>query len=118
MHGGVMLVQEKIGERQDIFSPLAQRGNINANMAEAMIQIAAELASPHGLFQVLVGCGDNSSIHSDLSHAAQPEIGHTIEDTQQLHLHFGLEFPDFIEKQCSCVCELEQPLFLALRPAE
>ena len=61
-----------MAEQQGNFrGPLAQRGHIDREHVEAVVQILAEAARFHGFLNFHVGCGEHAHIHLDQLAAAQ-----------------------------------------------
>src|SRR5215472_7137180 len=110
--------QEMLRESDDVFRTLPQRRNTKLELAEAVEQILAKSALLHRGFEVLIGGSNNSNIDLDLAVSAQTVKRLAIEDAQQLHLRLQLQFADFIEKQRSPICQLEQPGLGAVSAAE
>ena len=59
---GVEFSQEVVGQQGDVLGPLAQGGDDDFQHAEAEIEVAAENALDHRLFQVAIGGGDHADI--------------------------------------------------------
>ena len=61
------LVEERVGQLEDVVEPLAQRRQRDLEDAEPVVEVLAELAAPHRGVQVAVGRGD----HADVGVAAR-----------------------------------------------
>jgi len=60
LHG--KLLEEVIGEQDDVFSAVAQGRNLDGDDAEAVVEVLAELAILHELEKILIGGGDDADI--------------------------------------------------------
>ncbi len=102
--GEIMLKQQG-----NIPGSLAERGQVDGHDIQPVIQILAELALVHHLFEVAVGGRDQPHIHLQRiapSHTLEAPL---LEDTQDLDLDGGINFPDLIQKQRAAIGQLEAP---------
>ena len=59
----VVLAYEVLCEREHVLAPLAQRGQLDGDDREAVVEVFAEGALPDGLLEVDVGGGDDAHVH-------------------------------------------------------
>src|SRR5271166_6066092 len=111
-------VQEISGQHGDVVWALAQRWNAQVKLADAMKQVFAEAAFLHCGFEILIGGGDHTHIHFDLTIASQPVVGLAIEKAQELDLNMSRQFADFVEKERAFIRHFEQAGFAGIRSAE
>ena len=104
------LLQEVVGEQQDVGLALAQRRHEDREHVQAIVEILAEIAGGDGLFEVLVGGGDEPHVRRDRLGAAQPLELALLQDPQQLHLRGEVELADFVEKERAAFRQFEASL--------
>ena len=59
----IVVIQEMLGQWDDIIFPLPQRRNMDRYDIQPVIQIFPKALLPHHLLQVAVGGGDDPDIH-------------------------------------------------------
>src|SRR5690606_7205523 len=96
--------EEQLGEADDVFAALAQRGHLDGSAGEAIEQILAEAALGDFATQVAVGGCDHANV--DLPHlrglADAGELA-SLEHAQQLDLQLERELADLVEKERAAV---------------
>ena len=93
-----------------IVAPLPQRGELQVQHVQAVVQVLPE-AALHGLLQqVLVGGGDDAHVHRDHPAAAHPADLLLLQDPQQLHLGLPGDLADLVQKQGAAVGQFEHAL--------
>ncbi|EWS64721.1 hypothetical protein Y695_02031 [Hydrogenophaga sp. T4] len=97
------LLQEEAREHGHVFTPLAQRGQAQADHIEAVEQVLAEHAFLDPLLQVLVRGGDHTHVGTHravAAHAVEMAVG---EHAQQARLQVKRHVTDFVEKQRAAI---------------
>ena len=84
---------------RDLLAPLAQRRDVDADHAEAVVQVLAELAFGDALFEVGVGGGDHAHVDALRPRLADRHDLALLEEAQQLRLHVERQVADFVEEQ-------------------
>ena len=74
---------------------------------EAEVEVAAELALGHVLFEVAVGGGDHADVDFDRLVAADALEGVAFQDAEELGLGGGVHLADFVEHEGAFVGLLE-----------
>ena len=109
---------EVAGVFRDVFAPLAQGGQLDAEDREPEIEVFAEVSGGDLLFEVAVRGGDDPQVDFRRAGLADLDEFAAFEHAQQLGLQFDGHFSDFVEKQRSLVGLFEQPLFVLRRTRE
>ena len=104
------LLQEMIGEQQDVGLPLAQRRHEDREDVQSVVEILAEGAVGHRRFEDLVGRGDQADVRLDRLGAAEALELARLQHPQQLHLRLQVDVADFVEKQRAALGQLEAAL--------
>src|ERR1700678_3974930 len=112
------LADEVFDQRPDILTALAQGRYENGKDVEAVVQIAAKLASFYTLQEVPVGRRQQAKIHLQSLPAAQPFELSILQHAQQLGLQTQRSLGDFIQKQRAPVGQLDAPEFPCDRSGE
>ena len=86
-------------QQGNVFAPLAQRGQVNLNHVEAVIEVLSESLLSHFLRQVFVGGSDDSHFGFDFLSASQAIEAALLQHAQQIGLQFGRDIADFIEEK-------------------
>ena len=104
---GVELLQEVVGQLGDVLRAFAQGGNDDLQHAEPEVEVAAESALGHVLFQVAVRGGDHPHVDLDRLAAADALEGMPFQHAEELGLDAGAHLADFVEHQRALVGGLE-----------
>ena len=108
-----------IGEQvRDVLGARAQRGQLDANDVQAVIQVLAEQAAHHPLLQVLVARGDDAHVDADRGLAPDTVELALGEHPQQAGLQRRRHVADLVQEQRAAVGLLEAPAALRVRPGE
>src|SRR5439155_14179883 len=83
--------QEERAEVRNLFAPLAQRRDMNADDAQAVEQIFAERSFRDALLEVGVGRGHDADVDPDGPRLAYRQDFSLLEESQQLRLHVERE---------------------------
>ena len=83
----------------DLLAPLAQRRHVDADHAETIEQVLAELAVGHALFEIGVGGGDDADVDALGPRVADRQDLALLEEPQQLRLHVERQVADLVEEQ-------------------
>ena len=113
-----VLLEEVIGEQQDVGLPLAQRRHENREDVQPVVQILAERAGRDRLLEVLVGRRDQPHVRLDRLGAAEPLELPLLQHAQQLDLRRQVDVADLVEKQRAAFGQLEPALLARLRAGE
>ncbi len=105
-------------EQRDVFDAFAQRRHTDWKHVEPVVQILAEGAGDHQLFEIPVRRGNDARVHRDHLRAAESFEAPLLEDAQQLDLHFRREIADFVEKDRRVIGDFESPDLAGQRPGE
>src|SRR5260370_2008366 len=89
---------EVLREFHDFSRAVAQRGDLQLDHVEAIVQIFAEAFFLEQLIEMLIGRGDYSRIDLDCLRAADPFEGPLLQEAQQLGLHHRSQVADFVEQ--------------------
>src|SRR6202041_757963 len=82
----IVLRQKIPRQGGDVFHPRAQRWNLEGDLAQPVIQIAAKPAVRDARVQVLIGGGHHADVHGDLLRSAEPVVRDAVQYSKQLHL--------------------------------
>ena len=84
---------------RNLLTPLAQRGHVDSNHAEAVVEILPELALRHALFEVGIGGGQDPHVHALRPRLADRHDFALFEKAEQLGLDVERQVADFIQEQ-------------------
>ena len=101
------LLDEVLGQGQDVARPLAQRRQAQVHDVQAVEQVLAERPVAHGLGQVAVGGGQDADVDLHRLGAADPVDLALLDGAQQLGLQAAVHLADFVEQQGAAVGLLE-----------
>ena len=93
------LAQEVGGQKRDVASPLTQRGQVDAEPRQTVVEILTEGPPPRFAFQIAQRHGDDPHPDVDLApppHAAEPS---GLQHPQQLRLQIEGQLADLVEDQ-------------------
>ena len=100
-------VQEILGQLGNVFGPLAERGHDDLQHVQPEVQVAAERAFGHVLFQVAVRGGDHAHVDLDRVAAADALERMAFQHAEELGLRAWAHLADFVEHQRALVGRLE-----------
>jgi hypothetical protein len=87
------LLEERVGQLEDVFEALAQRRQRDLEHAKPVIQILAELAALHRGSEITVGRRDHTNVRVQDPRAAEPHELALLEHAKQLRLTVGIISP-------------------------
>ena len=100
-------LEKRLGERQHVLAPLAQRRHVELDDVEAEVEILAERAAGDVLAQVGVGGAEHAHVDAaGLARAEALELA-ALQDAQELHLPGRGEVADLVEEHRPAVGGLE-----------
>ena len=97
--GGGIDAQEVVNQEREVAVAFAERRNQDGDDVDAEVEIFAETALADGVFEILVGCGDQAKIDFASGAAAEALDGTLLENAQEFALEIGIERGDFVEKE-------------------
>ena len=107
-----------IEQLRDIFTPRAQRRQLDADDVQPVIEVLAELAVAHALLEIPVRRGDHAHIDPQRRLAADPVELAFGQHAQQPRLQRQRHVADLIEEQRAAVGLLETAAPLRIRAGE
>ena len=93
------LAQEKRAQVRDLLAPIAQRRHVDADDAQAVEQILAELAVGDALLEIGVGRGHDADVDARGTRLADRQDFPLLEEAQQLRLHVDRQVADLVEEE-------------------
>ena len=105
-------------QHRNIFAPLTQGRQAQANHIQTVKQVFAECALLHPLFQVLVGGCNHPHIGFDGAVAAHAVEVAIAQDPQQAGLQIELHVTNFIQEQCATIGLFKAATAHGLRTSE
>ena len=100
--------KEALRQQRDVLLPLPQRGQIQLQDIQAVIEIAAEFTCPDQRLQVLVGGRDHPDIDGSHLTVPQPHDLPLLQDPQQPPLKSQGDLRDLVQKDGAVVGDLKQ----------
>src|SRR5262249_25235137 len=94
-------------EEGNLFRSLAQGRHDDLDHVQPIVEVVAKAAGRHGLFQVLVGGGQDPHIDLDGGAASQAGELAVLEDMQELALEGRMQIADLVEEDRAVVGGLE-----------
>ena len=91
--------QKKCAQVRDLLAPFAERRDVDADHAQPVVQILAELPFGHSLFQIGVGRGQHAHVDVLRTRVANRHDFRLLEKTQQLGLDVERQVADFVEEE-------------------
>src|SRR2546427_1057481 len=113
-----MQPKEVRGERRNVFTPIAERRQLNLDRVQPEEQILTEPTRRDLLAQVGVGRRHDAHVHVTCARRADALEVARLEDAQQLRLQVHRYVGDFIEEQRPAVRELEAADAVGFRVGE
>lgn len=95
------LLEEEIRENGDVFTSLAERGNVDMEDVETIEEVFAEFILADEVFEVAVGSGEKSAGHVVIAGAADGPGGSLFQDSQEHDLKTRGDCCDFVEHEGS-----------------
>ena len=100
-------MQEKFHQQRNIFLTLPQRGEIDGDDIQAIVEIVAELSFLDQLLEIHVGGRDDAHVNLNLLYTTQVHELSVLEHAQDFGLRVHGHGSDFIQKQCAAVGHFE-----------
>src|SRR5215813_6696815 len=88
------------------------------NLIEPVKKVIAESPGAHALLKITISGSNNAHIHRNFSQATQSIVRSAIKYAQQLDLSLWLQLTDFIKKQRTSICQLEESRLSHIGSAE
>ena len=119
-HAGLAadVVEETADQDGDVSLPLAQRRQLDLQLAQPVIEVGAKRARRHARPEVHGAGRDHAHVELPFGARADALDRSSFEDAEQLGLQRQGEAVDLVEEQGSVVGLLEEPWMLGGRPAE
>src|SRR6266481_846190 len=118
LHAAAILLREVADQERNVSGTFAQRWDADRKHVQAIVQVAAELAILHHLFQVAIGRRYQSHIHLLGSVTAQPFKLTFLQSAQQFGLDLNRNVSHLVEKQRALIGELKPANLLRNRARE
>lgn len=90
------------GQEGDVLAPLAQGGDEHGHDIDAIVEVGAEVAFGHGLFQIAVGGANQPDVDFDRFRTADPLGLPFLEHTQELRLEGRRDVADPVAAAAAC----------------
>ena len=117
MHAGDDLVVELgifgekiVDECGDVFDPFSQRGQMQRDHVEPIVQVFPELPGFYQFFEVFVGGGNDADIDFDRFHAAHTANFMLLQDPEKFALQVRGDIADFIQKTGASIGRFQESL--------
>src|SRR5207245_2147745 len=107
-----VFLHEIAHEKRHVPRALAQRGRLNGENVQTVIEIAAEGFPGDEAGEVLVGGGDQAHVHAHRARAADALEFLLLEDAQELRLELERDVANLVEEERAFIGELEAADFL------
>ena len=98
-------------QRGHIFTAIAQRGKLEMNYVQAMVQILAKAAFANKRQEFDVGGGDDAHVDLELLRAAEAHEFALLNDAKKLGLGFRADGGDFVEENGALIGDFEEAFF-------
>src|SRR5689334_4388990 len=110
--------QKVVGEDEHVSVPLPQRGQMNAEDREPIVQVRAKRAGFDPMLEITVRGGDQPDIGPKRRGAAHPLVLPFLEYAEELRLDRGSEIADLVEEERAARRELEATALETIRAGE
>ena len=104
---GRELQQEELDQLRNLFTALAQRRHVDLDHLQSIVEVFAERALPHHLFEIAIGGGDDAHVDFDGAIAAEFRELAVLQHVQDLGLERLRHLADFVEHDRAVLRELE-----------
>ena len=98
-----VLFDEEVGEEEDVVFAVAQRGEVDGEDVEAVVEVLSEVAFADGGFEVSVGGADDADGGFSCFVGAEAFEFAFLEDAEDFDLDGGGEVADFVEEERAVV---------------
>jgi hypothetical protein len=92
-------VEESHGELRDVIGPGSERGDMEDDLGEAVIEVGSELAERDLGFEVAVGGGKDADFGLDFGVTADAPGFAGFEEPEEFGLELDVHFADFVQEQ-------------------
>src|SRR5208283_3902343 len=116
--GGGELLEKMIDQEVHVLTSFAERGKLDADDLETVVEVLAELAGGDGVGEVTVGGRDQADVDLDRLVGAHPDDLAGLERPQELDLGSQGNVADLVEKHRPAVGVFEPSLALPVRTGE
>src|SRR5260370_26721444 len=106
-------LHEVADEEREVFGALGERGDLDGENVQGVIEVAAEGALCYAFRKIGVGCGDDADVHALGAIAAEPFEFLLLKHAKKFRLKFEGKVADFVEEKRAAVGEFEAADFLA-----
>src|SRR5688500_15445436 len=110
--------QEVLGEQHHVVRPLAQRGRLDLDGADAEVEVFAQRPLIDHLRRVAVGRGEEAEVHGQLLLVAEAAQAALLQDAQQLGLQVRGHLRYLVEQQRPARGRLDQRALVAVGAGE
>jgi hypothetical protein len=93
--------QKKRGQVWNLLAAFAQRRDVNANHAEPVVQVFAELTFSDFLLEIGICGGQHADVDALRARFADRHDFRLLQKSQKLRLNIEREVADFVEEQCA-----------------
>ena len=107
-----------VHQQRNVFDTLAQRGHLDREYIQTVIQVFTERTDLDHVLEILVRRCNDSHIDALGFVAADPLEGALLQHTQQLNLHRQRHVADFVEEQGAAIGQLKAPGTTGDRPGK
>src|SRR5579864_1264269 len=118
LHTAAILMREVADQERNVSGTFAQGWDADRKYIQAIVQVAAELAILHHLFEITIGRRHQPHIHLLGSVAAQPFKLTFLQSAQEFRLNLNRNISHLVEKQRALVGKFKSPNFLCNRASE
>ena len=94
-------------QQRDVLPPLAQRGKLNGDHVQPVVQVLPKPSGGDLFRQIARGSGDQAHFHPGRLHPAHAFELALLDGAQELHLHLDRDLPDLVEEQRAAIGQLE-----------
>jgi len=105
-------LDEVAHKERKIFGALAQRGDLDGENVQAVVEVTAEGALGDESRKIGVGGGDNPNIHALRAIAAEAFEFLLLKDAKKFRLKLDRKITDFVEEERAAVSKFEAANFL------
>src|SRR5260370_6949819 len=105
-------LHEVADQERDVFGALAERGDLDGENVQAVIEVAAEGALCYAFRKIGVGCGDDADVHALGAIAAEPFEFLLLKHAKKFRLKFEGKVAHFVDEERAALGAFEPPEFL------
>lgn len=90
-----------LGEKRDILDTVPERGNVDGDNRQPVVEVFSELSFLHEFLEVPVGGGDNLGVDGNGRLFAKREEGLLFKESEKFGLEVERHLPDLVEESRS-----------------